>query len=117
MIIIKDDQWDEIKENLLSSIQYEFRQEPLVRFDHKKNQAEEIGVRETYEFSKDNKDYLLILDKEHKLLKTTSEKEGRLKEHYARSPDEFTYKLSIKFRDQDGSWKDSSALESHFEDS
>ncbi len=57
---------------------------------------------------------MLILDKEHRLNKTTSEKDGKLKEHYTRSPDEFTYKLSIKYRAPDGSWKDSSSLEDNF---
>lgn len=115
MIIINEDKWDDIKSSLLSSIEYEFTEEPLIYFNHKTSEQEEIGTRETYEFSKNGKDFMLILDKAHRLIKISSEKDGRLKEHYMRSPNEFTYKLSIKFCDQDGSWKDSSALENNFE--
>ena len=115
MITLNENKWDDIKNDFLSSIDYELSEEPLVYFNPKNKQQEEIGVREIYEFSKDNRDFMLILDKEHRLTKTTSEKDGKLKEHYQRSPDEFTYKLSIKFRDGDGSWKDSSALENSFE--
>ncbi len=114
MIIIKEDQWDEIKENLLSSVDYEFSHEPLVYFHHKTNESEEIGTRETYEFTKNNMDFMIILDKEKRLTKTTSEKDGKVKEHFQRSPDEYTYKLTIQYRSQDGSWKDSSSLESSF---
>ena len=114
MVIINEDKWDDIKNDFLNSIDYDFKEEPLVYFNHKTNQQEEIGIREIYEFSKDNRDFILILDKEHRLNKTTSEKNGKVKEHYSRSPEELTYKLSIKFRDGDGSWKDSSALENNF---
>ena len=115
MISINEDKWDDIKNTLLTAIKHEFTEEPLIYFNHKTNEQEEIGTRETYEFSKNGTDYMLILDKAHRLTKSSSEKNGKLKEHYSRSPDEFTYKLSIKFRDQDGSWKDCSALESGFE--
>ncbi len=115
MITINEEKWSDIKNTLLGSIDYEFTEEPLIYFDHKKNQQEEIGTRETYEFSKNDRDFMLILDKTHRLTKSSSEKDGKLKEHYSRSPNEFTYKLSIKYRDQDGSWKDSSALEGNFE--
>lgn len=110
MIIINEDKWDEIKELLLGSADYRLNKEPLVRYDHGKNQQETIGARETYEFSKNDVDYMVILDKEHKLTKTTSEKDGRYKEQYSRSPTEIVYKLSVKFCDKDGNWKDSSAL-------
>lgn len=115
MIILREDQWDDIKDEFLSQVKYEYREDPLIRFDTKKNVQEEIGTRETYEFTKNDVDYMVILDKEYRLTKTTSEKEGKFKEHYSRSPNEFTYKLSIKFRDKDGSWKDSSALENSLE--
>ncbi|MFA5829635.1 MAG: hypothetical protein WC843_04020 [Candidatus Gracilibacteria bacterium] len=115
MIYINEDKWDDIKRDFLDSIEYEVSEEPLVYFDHKTNTQEEIGIRETYEFSKNNMDYMLILDKEHRLTKTSSEKGGKLKEHYSRSPDEFSYKLSVKYRDLDGSWKDSSSLETNLE--
>lgn len=114
MVIINEDKWDDIKKDFLSSADYEFSEEPLVYFNHKNNEQEEIGIREIYEFSKNDRDFMLILDKEHRLIKTTSEKDGKQKDHYRRDPSEFTYKLSVKFRDGDGSWKDSSALESNF---
>lgn len=116
MVIINEDKWDQIQEDFLSTVEYEFKAEPLIYFNHKTNQQEEIGVRETYEFTKNDMDYLLIMDKEHKLIKTESEKDGVLKEHYQRLPDEFTYKLSVKFREKDGSWKDSAALETGLEE-
>lgn len=115
MIIINEDQWDDIKRDFLESVDYEFSKEPLIYFDYKNNEQQEIGVRETYEFTKNNMDIMVIMDKENRLSKTTTEKNGRQKDHYSRSADEFTYKLSVKFRDKDGSWKDSAALESNFE--
>lgn len=115
MIIINEDKWDDIKTDFLNSIDYEFSEEPLFYFNHKTNEQEEVGMRETYEFSKNNMDFMVVLDKEKKLLKTSSEKDGKLKEHFSRSTNEIIYKLSVKFRDQDGSWKDSSAMESNFE--
>lgn len=115
MIIINEDKWDDIKNNFLDSIEYELTEVPLIYFNHKTNQQKEIGVRETYEFTKDDKDFMLIVDKENRLTKISTEKNGKFKEHYTRSADKFTYKLSIKFRGQDGSWKDSSAMESNFE--
>lgn len=114
MIIINEDKWEDIKNDFLSSIEYEFTEEPLIYFNHKNNQQEEIGTREIYNFTKNDRDYMLILDKENRLSKSTSEKDGKLKEHYQRSSTEFTYKLRVQFRDQDGSWKDSSALEDNF---
>ena len=115
MVILNEDKWEDIKRDFLSSVEYEFKEEPLIYFNHKTNQEEEIGTRETYEFSKNNMDFMLILDKEYRLDKTTSEKDGKLKEHYQRSTDEIMYKMSVKFRHGDGSWMDSSAMESSFE--
>lgn len=116
MISITEDKWDDIKANLLDDLEDdEVTTEPLFRFDYKANKEEEIGVRETHEFTKNGMDFMLILDKEYRLTKTETEKSGRLVEHYSRSPDEFTYKLTIKFRDIDGSWKDSSAMEKRYE--
>jgi len=116
MINITEDKWDDIKANLLDDLEDDkVSMEPLVRFDYKTNQEEEIGIRETHEFTKNNMDFMLILDKANKLSKTETEKSGRLVEHYTRSPDEYTYKLTIKFRDIDGSWKDSSAMEKRYE--
>lgn len=111
MVILNEDKWEDIKRDFLSAVEYEFSEEPLIYFDHKHNQQEEIGTRETYQFSKNNMDFMLILDIENRLIKTTTEKDGRQKDNYQRSPDEFTYKMTVKFRDQDGSWKDSSAME------
>ncbi len=117
MIIINEDKWDDIKANLLDDLEDdEISIDPLFRFDYKTNQEEEIGVRETHEFTKNNMDFMLILDKENRVTKTESEKAGRVVEHYSRSPNEFTYKLTIKFRDIDGSWKDSSAMEKRYEE-
>ena len=117
MIMINEDKWDDIKNNLLDDLEDdEVSVEPLFRFDYKTNKEEEIGIRETHEFNKNNMDLMLVLDKENKVTKTEVEKSGRLVEHYTRSPDEFTYKLTIKFRDKDGSWKDSSALEKRYEE-
>lgn len=115
MVIINEDKWDDIKRDFLADADYELSEEPLIYFNHKTNEQEEIGIRETYEFTKNDRDFMLILDKEYRLNKTTSEKDGKLKEHYSRSMDEFTYKLSVKFRGEDGSWKDSSALDGHIE--
>ena len=116
MITISEDKWDDIKANLLDDLEDdEVTTEPLIRFDYKTNQEEEIGVRETHEFSKNGMDFMLILDKENKLSKTESEKNDRLVEHYSRSHNEYSYKLTIKFRDVDGSWKDSSAMEKRYE--
>ena len=117
MIIINEDKWDDIKANLLDDLEDdEISIDPLFRFDYKTNREEEIGVRETHEFTKNNMDFMLILDKENLVTKTESEKAGRVVEHYSRSPNEFTYKLTIKFRDIDGSWKDSSAMEKRYEE-
>ena len=117
MIIINEDKWDDIKNGLLSELEDdEVSTEPLFRFDYKTNQEEEIGLRETHEFTKNGMDIMLVLDKENRVTKTEVEKNGRLVEHYARSPNEYSYKLSIKFRDKDGSWKDSSALEKRYEE-
>jgi len=116
MITISEDKWDDIKANLLDDLEDdEISIEPLFRFDYKTNQEDQMGVRETHEFSKNGMDFMLILDKENKVTKTESEKSGRLVEHYARSENEFTFKLTIKFRDIDGSWKDSSAMEKRYE--
>ncbi|MFA5160427.1 MAG: hypothetical protein WC484_08005 [Candidatus Omnitrophota bacterium] len=115
MININEDKWDDIKRDFLSEIEYEFSEEPLIYFDHKTNTQEEIGTRETYTFTKNDMDIMVIMDKERRLTKTSSEKDGKQKDHYRRSLDEYTYKLSVKFRDKDGSWKDSSALEGNFE--
>ncbi len=116
MIIISEDKWDDIKANLLDDLEDDdISIDPLFRFDYKTNQEEEIGIRETHEFTKNNMDFMLILDKENKVTKTEVEKDGRLVEHYARSPNEYSYKLTIKFRDIDGSWKDSSAMEKRYE--
>lgn len=116
MITINEDKWDDMKRDFLNSVEYEFKEEPIIHFNAKNNQQEEIGVREIYEFSKNDMDFMLTLDKEHKLLKTTSEKDGKQKDHYQRLPDEFTYKLSIKYRHLDGEWKDSSAMENNADD-
>ena len=115
MIIINEEKWQDIKNDFIKSIDYKFSEVPLIYFNHKNNREEEIGRRETYEFSKNDIDYMIVLDVEHRLNKSTSEKDGKLKENYSRSKEDFTYKLSIKFQDKDGSWKDSSALESNFE--
>ena len=116
MIIISEDKWDMIRENLLDDLDEDkVSTEPLVRFDFKKNLEEPIGVRETHEFTKNNMDFELILDKENKTIKNTSEKDGKVHETYTRVPNEYTYKLTIRFRDVDGSWKDSSALEKRYE--
>jgi hypothetical protein len=117
MIILSEEKWDDIKANLLDDLEGDnVTTEPLFRFDYKTNQEQEIGVRETHEFTKNGMDFLLTLDKENKLTKTEGEKNGRVVEHYARSPNEFSYKLHIKFRDIDGSWKDSSAMEKRYEE-
>lgn len=115
MVIINEDKWDDIKRDFLSDIEYELNEEPLVYFNHKNNTQEDIGTRETYTFTKNNMDFMLILDKENRLSKTTTEKNGRQIDHYSRSPDEYTYKLSIKYREMNGEWKDSSAMEGNFE--
>jgi hypothetical protein len=115
MININEDKWDDIKNDFLSTIEYEFSEEPLIYFNNKTNTQEDIGTRETYEFTKNDNDFMVIMDKERRLTKTSSEKDGKQKDHYQRSLDEYTYKLSVKFRDKDGSWKDSSAMESNFE--
>lgn len=115
MITINEDQWEDIKRDFLSAVEYEFSEEPLIYFNQKTNEQQEIGMRETYEFSKNDMDFMVILDKELRLSKTTTEKDGRQKDHYSRSSDEYVYKLSVKFRDKDGEWKDSSAMESRFE--
>lgn len=115
MIIINEDKWDDIQNDFLDSVDYEFSEEPLIYFNHKTNEQEEIGTREIYQFTKNDMDFMVILDKENRLMKTSTEKKGVLKEQFSRSPDEIIYKLSVKFRDQDGSWKDSSAMESNFE--
>ena len=115
MVIINEDKWDDIKRDFLSDVEYELSEEPLVYFNHKNNTQEDIGTRETYTFSKKDMDFMLILDKELRLTKTTTEKNGRQIDHYSRSPDEYTYKLSVKFRGMDGSWKDSSAMEGNLE--
>ena len=99
MIVINEDQWDDIKRDFFFFFDCEFTEEPLMHFNSKSHAAEEIGKREVYEFSKNEMDYMIILDKE-----------------VAREDAERTiYKLSVKFKDQDGNWKDSSALESNFE--
>jgi hypothetical protein len=116
MVIINEDKWEDMKRDFLSDIDYEFSDEPLIYFNHKLNLPEEIGIRETYEFSKNGMDYMIVLDKEHRLTKTTTEKNGQSKDHYQRNPDEWTYKLSVKLRDQDGSWKDSTSLENRLEE-
>lgn len=117
MIIINEDKWDDIKANLLDDLEDdEISIDPLFRFDYKTNREEEIGIRETHEFTKNNMDFMLILDKENRVTKTETEKAGRVVEHYSRSPNEYTYKLTIKFRDIDGSWKDSSAMEKRYEE-
>jgi len=116
MIIINEDKWDDIKRDFLSNVDYTFSEEPLIYFNHKNNEQEEIGTRETYEFTKNDMDFMVVLDIENRLSKTTTEKDGKQKDHYSRSSDEFTYKMSVKFRDKDGSWKDSSAMESNFEE-
>jgi len=116
MITITEDKWDDIKANLLDDLEDdEVNVEPLFRFDYKANHEEQIGLRETHEFTKNGMDFMLILDKENKVTKTETEKSGRLIEHYSRSPNEYLYKLTIKFRDIDGSWKDSSAMEKRYE--
>ena len=117
MITISEDKWDDIKANLLDDLEDDVVNiAPLHRFDHKTNQEEVVGVRETHEFTKNGMDFQLIMDKENKVSKTEVEKSGRLVEHYTRSPNEYTYKLTIKFRDVDGSWKDSSAMEKRYDD-
>jgi hypothetical protein len=115
MININENQWDDIKRDFLSAVEYQFSEEPLIYFNYKNNEQQEIGTRETYQFSKNDMDYMVVLDKELRLSKTSTEKGGIQKDHYSRSLDEYTYKLSVKFRDIDGSWKDSSAMESNFE--
>ncbi len=115
MITINENQWDDIKRDFLSNVEYELTKEPLIRFDYKKNTSEDIGERETYAFTKADRDYMVILDKENKIVKSETEKDGKYKEHFMRMPDEFTYKLTVKFCDTDGNWKDSSAMESNFE--
>ena len=117
MISISEDKWDDIKANLLDDLEDDdVSIEPLHRFDHKTNQEEVIGVRETHEFTKNGMDFMLIMDKENKVSKTEVQKSGRTVEHYSRSPDEYMFKLTIKFRDVDGSWKDSSAMEKRYDD-
>jgi len=115
MVTINEDKWDDIKRDFLSEIEYEVTEEPLVYFNHKTNEQQDIGTRETYLFSKNNMDFMLILDKELRLTKTTTEKNGIQKDHYSRSSDEYTWKLSIKYREMDGNWKDSSAMEGNLE--
>lgn len=115
MITINEEKWEDIKNDFIKTIEYKFSESPLIYFNHKTNREEEIGTRETYEFSKNDVDYMIVVDIENRLSKSTSEKDGKLKEHYSRSKDEFSYKLSVKFQDKDGSWKDCSALESNFE--
>lgn len=115
--MISEEKWEDIKNNLLSDLDDDdVTTEPLIRFDYKTNQEEQIGVRESHEFTKNNMDFQLILDKENKVTKTEAQKSGRTVEHFARSANEYTYKLTIKFRDIDGSWKDSSALEKRYEE-
>lgn len=114
MIIINEDKWDDMKSAFLSKIDYDFSEEPLVYFNHKTNEQQEIGTREKYTFTKNNMDFMIILDKEHRLNKVTTQKNGRQIDHYSRNPNEFTYKLSVKYREMDGSWKDSSAMENSF---
>jgi hypothetical protein len=115
MITINEEKWEDIKNDFLGTVEYEFNEEPLVYFDSKTNTQEDIGTRETYEFSKNDMDFMIIMDKERRLTKTSTEKDGKQKDHYRRSLNEYTYKLQVKFRDQDGSWKDSSAMEGNFE--
>jgi len=115
MININEDKWDDIKRDFLSDVDYEFNEEPLVYYNHKTNTQEDIGTRETYTFTKKDMDIMMILDKELRLSKTSTEKNGIQKDHYTRSKDEYSYKLSVKFRGMDGSWKDSSAMEGNFE--
>ena len=99
MIVINEDQWDDIKRDFLSEVDCEFTEEPLMHFNAKTNMTEEIGKREVYEFSKNEMDYMIILDKE--IARDDAER--------------VIFKLSVKFKDQEGNWKDSSALESNFE--
>ncbi len=115
MININEDKWDDIKRDFLSDIEYELSEEPLIYFNDKTNTQEEVGTRETYTFSKNEMDFMIIMDKERRLTKISSEKGGKQKDHYQRSLDEYSYKLSVKFRDKDGSWKDASAMEGNLE--
>jgi hypothetical protein len=98
MIILNEEKWEDIKNDFIKTIDYTFSEAPLMYFDHKKNREEEIGTRETYEFTKNETDYMIVVDIENR-----------------GSGENSMYKLSVKFRDKDGSWKDSSALESNFE--
>jgi hypothetical protein len=115
MVNLNEDKWDDIKRDFLSEVDYDFKEEPLVYFDDRTGAQEQIGTRETYEFTKNDMDFMIIMDKERRLTKTSSEKDGKQKDHYKRSLDEYTYKLQVKFRDRDGSWKDSSAMEDNFD--
>jgi hypothetical protein len=115
MVNINENKWDDIKRDFLSDIEYEFSEEPLIYYNDRNDTQEEVGTRETYQFSKNDQDYMIIMDKERRLTKTSTEKDGKQKDHYTRSLDEYSYKLQVKFRDTDGSWKDSSAMEGHLE--
>lgn len=97
MITINEEKWADIKHDFLDTVDYEFSEEPLMIFNNKNHQEEEIGIRETYEFSRNDMDYMVIVDKDTRF----------------ENP---VFKLSIKFRDKDGAWKDSAALESNFEE-
>lgn len=108
MIIISEDKWDYIKVNLLDNLEDDkVGMEPLFRFNYDTNEEEKIGMRETHEFTKSGMDFLLVMDKEEKPLKN--------EEHFTGSTKEYFFKLTIKFRDVDGSWKDSSAMEKRYE--
>jgi hypothetical protein len=115
MIIINEDKWEDIKNDFLSTVECEVSEEPLVYYNPKTNTQEDIGTRETYQFSKNDMDFMIVMDKERRLTKISTEKGGKQKDHYQRSLNEYTYKLQVKFRDRDGSWRDSSAMESNFE--
>ncbi len=115
MIIINEEKWSDIKNDFLHSVEYEYTEEPLIHFNYKTNQPEEIGTREVYEFSKNGMDFMLTLDKERRVIKNDSESKHKKNESLVRSNDELVYKLSIKFRDEEGTWKDSSHLEKKFD--
>lgn len=107
MIIISEDKWDYIKVNLLDKLEEDkVGTEPLFRFNYDTNQEEKIGMRETHEFTKNGMDFLLVLDKEAKATQNEEHFSGGI---------EYIFKMTIKFRDVDGSWKDSSAMEKRYE--
>lgn len=115
MISLSKDKWLDIREGLLSTVDYEVEKEKLFRFDERSNGQVEYGEREVYLFEKAGAEVKMQVDIVQKTERHEAQgKNGEIKMRYEDIDGEKTYRLSVFIKDQYGSWKDSSAFEEGF---